>query len=81
MGVTGEMEEQVPFRLFQLYIRYHSPRPNLLTMESINLSLAMITTKSCDSVPLHKIDCFPKLARFRPKLEIVKSIKSVSDAL
>ena len=37
MGVTSEMEEQVTFRLFQVYIRYYSPRPNLLLMESLNL--------------------------------------------
>ena len=39
MGVTSEMEEQVPFRLFQVCIRYHSPRQNLLIMESISLSI------------------------------------------
>ena len=39
MGVIGDTEKQVPFRLFEVYIRYHSPRPNLIIMESINLSI------------------------------------------
>ena len=38
MGVRSEMEEHVPLRLFEVYIRYRSPRPNLLIMESMNLS-------------------------------------------
>ena len=37
---------------------------------------AIITTRSCDLVPLNKIYYFLRFARFRPELEIVKSNKS-----
>ena len=35
MGVTSEMEEQELVRPFQVYVRCHSPRQNLLNVESI----------------------------------------------
>ena len=35
MEVTSGMEEQELVRPFQVYVRCHSPRPNLLNVESI----------------------------------------------
>ena len=50
MGVTSEMEKHETFRLFQLYIRYYSPRPNLLLMEFLNLSVIRFVSQKMQTV-------------------------------
>ena len=49
-GVTSEMEEQIPLRLFQVYIIYYSPRPNVLLVKTINLSIIHFMSRRTQTV-------------------------------